>query len=48
LIPPREVAVVWHDERLASEAAKRFVDLAGEIGFRLEARGSVERAATTN
>jgi DNA-binding transcriptional LysR family regulator len=47
LIPPREVAVVWHDERPASEASKRFVDLAGEIGSRLEARASVERAATT-
>jgi DNA-binding transcriptional LysR family regulator len=47
LIPPREVAVVWHDERPGSEASKRFVDLAGEIGSRLEARASVERAATT-
>jgi DNA-binding transcriptional LysR family regulator len=38
LIPSRAVALVWHSERVASEAQTAFVALAAAIGERLEHR----------
>jgi DNA-binding transcriptional LysR family regulator len=38
LIPSRQVALVWHGERMASEAQAAFVSLAAAIGERLEQR----------
>jgi DNA-binding transcriptional LysR family regulator len=36
IVPPREIAVIWHRDRAASEAVTAFVALADELGSKLE------------
>jgi DNA-binding transcriptional LysR family regulator len=36
IVPPREIAVIWHRDRAASEAVAAFVALAGETASLLE------------
>ena len=36
IVPPREIAVIWHRDRTASEAVTAFIGLAGELGSKLE------------
>jgi hypothetical protein len=38
MIPPRQVALVWHSERRTTEAQAGFVALAAAVGSRLEHR----------
>jgi DNA-binding transcriptional LysR family regulator len=35
IVPPREIAVIWHRDRAASEAVRAFVALADELGSKL-------------
>ena len=36
IVPPREIAVIWHRDRAANKAVTSFVALAGELGSKLE------------
>jgi DNA-binding transcriptional LysR family regulator len=45
LIPPRQIAVAWHSERTASEAAQALMSIASEYGACLEARLTERRSA---
>jgi hypothetical protein len=36
LIPPREIALAWHSDRMPSPALQAFVTLAAEMGAKLE------------
>ncbi len=43
IVPPREIAVIWHRDRTASEAVTAFVALADETGSKLEmTRGTLD------
>jgi hypothetical protein len=45
LIPPRQIAVAWHTERVASEAAQALILIAAEFGACLEQRLDARKPA---
>jgi len=44
-VPPRRIGIAWHRDRYRSPAARAFVDLAGDVGSRVEAEQTGAAAA---